>query len=470
MESKKRTIKRTIKRSKKKSKINELVKMMMMVTVILIMTAGCSKEVAKPADTELEKTVEETVEEAVEEVAEGVVKDTVDETKDESKEIENQEEEEAMNVIPELSPLNYELVDNETMRFIKAMKIGWNLGNTFDAAFDNPWFDDELGYESAWNGKVTTKEMIDEIKAAGFNTLRLPVSWRNHLVDDNFTISEVWMNRVKEVANYAIDNDMYVILNIHHDNHEEFYYPSSTYLENSTNYVRRIWEQIAERFADYDDKIIFESLNEPRLVGHKNEWWIDFNNPDCIDAIKVINALNQTFVDTVRKGSGNNSSRYLMVPGYAASPEGVLNDYFVIPQDSKENDNKIILSVHAYRPYAFALQGPTENGNTSEFSVTSTSSTSEIDDFMNKLYDKYTSKGIGVVLGEFGARNKNNNTQDRVDFSAYYIHAASARGMVAIWWDNNAVIGEGENFGLFDRSTNKWVFPQIRDALMQYTQ
>ncbi|MDE5598775.1 MAG: glycoside hydrolase family 5 protein, partial [Lachnospiraceae bacterium] len=150
-----------------------------------------------------------------------------------------------------------ELPESEALAFVKDMKIGWNLGNTFDA-IDCNWLSDEMQYESSWCGAVTTKEMIDALKEAGFQTIRIPVSWHNHLTDDNHTISEVWINRVQEVVDYAIDDDMYVIINIHHDFSKEYIYPSSEYLEQSKSYVTDIWEQIAERFKDYDEHLIME--------------------------------------------------------------------------------------------------------------------------------------------------------------------------------------------------------------------
>ena len=161
--------------------------------------------------------------------------------------------------------------ESEALSFVKDMKIGWNLGNTFDA-IDCNWLSDEMQYESAWCGAVTTKEMIDALKEAGFRTIRIPVSWHNHLTDENHTISEAWINRVQEVVDYAIDDDMYVIINIHHDFSKEYIYPSSEYLEQSKIYVTDIWEQIAERFKDYDEHLIMESLNGPRLVGTADEW------------------------------------------------------------------------------------------------------------------------------------------------------------------------------------------------------
>ncbi len=367
------------------------------------------------------------------------------------------------NNIPVIDIERNDIPQNAALDFVNDMKIGWNLGNTFDA-IDCNWLSDELAYESAWVRVKTTDPMIKLVKEAGFNTIRIPVSWHNHVSGDDHQISEPWLNRVKEVVDYAISRDMYVILNIHHDMSDKFIYPTSQYIDQSDHYVRSIWTQVAKRFADYDDHLIFESMNEPRMVGHKNEWWIDPNDKDCKDAINSINVLNQTFVDTVRTSGGNNEQRYLMVPGYAASYSGALDPGFKLPTDTVPD--KLIVSVHAYTPYNFAL----EAGGVSTFDVDKHASVQEIDYFMTELYNNFVSNSIPVVIGEFGARNKKNNLQDRVNFSAYYIAAAKARGITCVWWDNNDFTGDGELFGLFDRSAYRWKYPEIVDALMKYAQ
>ncbi len=353
----------------------------------------------------------------------------------------------------------------DAIAFVEKLKTGWNLGNTFDAV-DYNGLSDELLYESCWCGAKTTKEMIDTIKAAGFETIRIPVSWHNHLVDDNHTISEAWLDRVQEVVDYAIANDMYVIINIHHDCSTQYCYPSSEYLEQSKQYMTHIWTQVAGRFKDYDEHLIMESMNEPRLVGDANEWWLDIQKENCIDSVKCINELNQNFVDVVRSSGGNNANRYLMVSGYCASYLGATNEYFEMPQDIAGNKNKILISVHAYIPYAFALQSQEESGSTAEFDVNNASQTQEIDYVMDLLNEMYVQKGIGVVIGEYGCRDKGGNTQARADCIAYYIKAARERGISCCIWDNNAFSGSGENFGLLNRSTLEFAYPEIIDSIM----
>ncbi|RCX19950.1 endoglucanase [Anaerobacterium chartisolvens] len=369
-------------------------------------------------------------------------------------------------VIPELNIPKKNIPDNDAMRFVNNMRLGWNLGNTFDA-IDNNWLTDEMEYEATWSGVYTTKQMIDFLKQKGFNAIRIPVSWHNHVSGTDFKISDRWLNRVQEVVNYCIDNNMYVILNIHHDIDRRYYFPSSAYRESSRRYVTSIWSQLAAKFASYDNRLIFESINEPRLVGHVNEWWIDINNADVIDSINTINTLNQAFVDTVRATGGNNASRYLMCPGYCASPDGATNQYFRLPNDISSNVNKLIVSVHAYSPYNFALQAENEGG-INYWSVNDPTSVSGVTSFMDPLYSKYTSKGIPVVIGEFGARNKNDNLQSRVEYSSYYVAAATARGISCFLWDNNAFTGTGELFGFFDRAACQIRYPEIVDGMLKY--
>lgn len=358
----------------------------------------------------------------------------------------------------------FEVPDTEAYRFLQDMKIGWNLGNTFDA-IDCTWLKDDMDYESGWCGAKTTPELIQAIKEAGFNTVRIPVSWHNHLSDEkNYTIKEEWIARVNEVVDYCIDQDMYVILNIHHDNNDTYLYPDTEHLDQSMAYVTSIWKQLAERFGDYDEKLLFASMNEPRLVGHTNEWWINPSNPDCKDAIACVNTLNQAFVDTVRETGGNNASRYLICPGYDASADGALNNDFVLPTDPAENDNHIIVSVHAYTPYSFALEMPGKD----QWSSSTASDLRDMTGFMDKVYDKFVANEIPVIIDEFGAMEKKGNLEARMDFAGCYIAQARARGITCVWWDNNVMRGDGERFGLIDRKTLNWEFPEIVDVMMKY--
>ena len=366
--------------------------------------------------------------------------------------------------IPEITNFTqFEIPDNEAMAFLKSMGVGWDLGNTFDSFVDGAsWFrGSELDLETVWGNPKTSEALIAAVHDAGFNSIRVPVSWHEH-VDADYTISEAWLGRVQEVVDYAIGQGMYVILNTHHDVYPEFYYPSKEHYETAEKYITAIWTQLAARFQDYDEHLIFESMNEPRLKETSFEWYYNPTSIECKESAECINDLNQAFVNTVRASGGNNADRYLMVPGYDAAPENAVNGVFKLPEDTA--DNRVIVSVHAYTPYAFALQ----DGGTSTFALGASSQASDINRFMTSLYNTYISQGIPVVIGEFGARDKGGNLQDRVNFAAFYTAAASARNLPCLWWDNGAFSGNGELFGLINRNTCEWTYPEIVEAIMQY--
>ena len=359
--------------------------------------------------------------------------------------------------VPQLTIARREIPDNEAMEFLKKVGLGWNLGNTFDA-IKQGWNAnaDEMTLETSWCGVKTTEAMFDALKAAGFTSVRLPVSWHDHVSGPDHEISERWMARVQEVVDWAYNRGFYIILNIHHD--EDAFEPKSAHYDESAHYIECVWRQIAQRFQDYDEHLILESMNEPRLMNSVHEWSFDPNAADCKDAADCLNRLNQLFVDTVRAAGGHNADRYLMVPGYAANPDNVIRDVFTMPTDTA--DNKIIVSVHAYTPYDFALN---INGG-STFGTQQQKS--NIVSFMNSLYDKFTVNGIPVIIGEYGALIKKGNLQDRVDWTAFYVATASARNFPCLWWDNGSFSGSGENFGLLDRKTSTIATPEIVQAIM----
>ncbi len=363
--------------------------------------------------------------------------------------------------IPVLEDIKkFEIPDSEVFSLIRDMRCGWNLGNTFDA-FGQGWNNNAgVNMETSWVGVKTSPELIQAVYDAGFRTIRMPVSWHDH-VDENDRVDPAWMARVREVADYALNLGMYVIVNVHHDNRIGFLYPDTDHYERSAAYMKAIWTQMAETFADCDNHLILESMNEPRLVDTGYEWnWVA-DSPVCIDAADCINRLNQLFVDTVRSTGGNNATRYLLVPPYDANPYYALADAFVLPKDTVEDH--IIVAAHAYTPYDFALN--LNRPDDRSFTMDNSEKKAAIADFLQKLYDKFVSKGIPVVMDEFGALDKNGNLQDRVNFASWYVASASTRGITCVWWDNHAFSGNGERFGLIDRKNIAWVYPEIVDAI-----
>ena len=342
--------------------------------------------------------------------------------------------------------------DIPSTELVKEMTVGWSLGNTLDSTITNPKGTElPSDWETAWGQPVTTKAMIDSVAAQGFNVLRIPITWEGKFGEGpDYTIDPDWLARVNEIVDYGIDDDMFVIINVHH---EEWHMPTYENEAAAQEILTALWSQIAEHFKDYNEKLIFEGLNEPRLKGTPMEW-----NGGNDEARDVINHWNAAFVETVRNSGGNNKLRHLMVTPYAASSmDKVLND-FAVP-----DDDKVIVSIHAYLPYTFALADNAQA--TTEWSADNPTDTNDIDMLMANLKDRYLDKGRAVIIGEMGTRNRM-NTEARAECARYYSEAAHNAGIPICWWDNNAFVGGGENFGLFDRKTFEWRYPDIISALM----
>ena len=342
-----------------------------------------------------------------------------------------------------------EIRDISSTELVKEMSIGWILGNTLDATGTG------LDSENAWGNPTTTKDMVDLLKDSGFNVFRVPTTWEGHL-DEDFNIDEEWLDRVQEVVDYGIDNDMFVILNIHH---EEWHFPSYDNADAAIEKLTKIWSQIAERFKNYDEHLIFEGLNEPRKKGTAVEW----TGGDA-EGQEVVNRFNKAFIETVRASGGNNDKRHLMIPPYAASSSSSAMQALELP----ENDDKVIISIHAYTPYDFALN----TAGTNQWSADNPSDTQPIDQVFKDIKAYFLDKGYAVIIGEFGSVNKldtesetGDNLECRIAHAQYYVSKAKEYGVPCVWWDNGAFIGNGENFGLMDRSIPFWKFPQIVTAL-----
>ncbi|MBR6044044.1 MAG: glycoside hydrolase family 5 protein [Ruminococcus sp.] len=334
-----------------------------------------------------------------------------------------------------------EIRDISGWDLVKEMTYGWNLGNTMDATGNNG-----IKNETSWQSNKTHKGIFDLLVQDGFNLARIPVSWGDHM-DSSYKVDPEWMARVHEIVDYAIDDGMYVILNTHH---EEWYFPNEENKEQDKEQLKALWEQIAEEFKNYDEHLIFEGLNEPRLRGTGKEW----TGGDA-ESRAVVAEYEKVFYDTVRASGGNNAKRILMMTGYAASSSRNCLSEVYLP----EGDDKVIVSVHAYLPYNFALntQGTDqydENNN-------------EIRNFFDTLDDMFVQNKIAVIVGEYGAMNKNKNTDARVKWVTDYLTAAKELGIPCVWWDNNAYYGNGENFGLMDRDILgvAWRFPAIIEAI-----
>ena len=348
---------------------------------------------------------------------------------------------------------------------VKAMKTGWNLGNTLDATGTK-----RVTSETSWGQPKTTKAMIDGLAASGIKSIRIPVSWHNHIIDKNYTVDTKWMLRVKEIVDWAISDDMYVILNLHHDNGSspaalkacEGFYPNSANYEESKRYLENVWTQICLAFNNgYDEHLVFETMNELRLVGTGHEWWFDPNAEECRDAAESLNKLNQVALNAIRASGGNNEKRFVACPGLQASPDSALAAAFKMPEDIESG--RLIVSAHMYSPYRFAMESPGATKYTAGFRT-------ENVNMFKRLNDTFIASGYAVYIGEYGATNKN-NLDDRVAWFHDFIKYTRNYGISCFLWDNGVWKVSGndynEHYGFYDRNNQKWFFPEILDAIVE---
>lgn len=324
------------------------------------------------------------------------------------------------------------------------MQLGWNLGNSLDAymsANNVPLETYGLDAETCWGNPKTTPELIAAVKAKGFNTIRVPVTWFQHVdKNNNYKIDEAWLARVKEVVDYCYNNDMYVILNLHH---EEPYQNRSTLgadYEEISGYVTSLWGQLAETFKDYDQRLIFETMNEPRAKETDHEWWGPTN-----EEVDTINKINADALGVIRKAGGQNDTRLVMMPGYCASSDTSMMSKVVIP-----DDDFVAASVHAYSPYSFAM-----DDKVTDHSTFTEANKAELETILDGIRKTFIEKDIPVVIGEFSASDFG-NTEARVNWADAYISTAKAYGFPCVIWDNNAKNNGGESHRYLNRSDNTW--------------
>lgn len=328
---------------------------------------------------------------------------------------------------------------------VAELKCGWNLGNSLDSQ----------GSETNWGNPATTKEMIDAIAAKGFNTIRIPVSWGQYTEKqgDVYVIKQSFLERVGDVVDYAIDNDMYVILNTHHET--GWLIPTDKMMGDSADKFAYIWTQIALYFNDYGDHLIFEGLNEPRDEGGEKEW-----EGGTAENRRIISELEDSFVETVRATGGNNEKRLLLITSEAACfMDSALKDVHV------PDDPYVGVSIHAYTPYDFTFS------HDGDYDTWDGSHKSDIVWTFGQINKYFLSKGVPVVMTEFGAErkgtSKDNNDDEVVKWMKDYMSLASKYKVPVVIWDNNLVDGNGERFGLFNRRSLKWDREEVVDALIE---
>ncbi len=335
------------------------------------------------------------------------------------------------------------------------MGKGWNLGNTLDSTGGNKT--DIYSHETAWGNPKITKELIDGVKAAGFKTIRIPITWADYIDKNNgYEIYPEYMARVKEVVDYAYEDGLFVIINVHHESWVNRKDIDTAYVETGKELVA-VWKQISDTFADYDQHLIFEGMNEPRAQGTSYEWT---GTNDCYDAV---NYLDQLFVETVRgNGKGYNNERMLMVPGYAASSNPSVLKSIKLPELNGETASNLCVSVHCYSPYDFCL---TDKQTT--FDAKNSGDTADIKTLFNNLNSLFVSNGIPVVIGECGATNSGDNYSARQAWFAYMGKISTEYNIPTIVWDNgvNGTSG-GECHYYFNRNTGEVYSQELVDAFI----
>ena len=341
-----------------------------------------------------------------------------------------------------------EAVDNGVMRegltaleATRLMGNGINLGNTLEACDNNVGIktNTPLSYETHWGQPKTTQAMIDGMKAAGFDTIRIPVAWMTnatHLYEGDYTIDADYMDRVEEVVRYARKAGMYVIINDHWDGgwYGMFGSESAETRALAMEAYKGMWQQIAERFRDYSDYLIFESANE-ELGGRFDE-----NSPlYCSDSVvtylndderyALTNEINQTFVDVVRATGGNNATRFLLIAGYSTNIDQTCDDRFQMPKDTA--DSKLMVSVHYYDPWSYC-------GASSAVSATKWGKVSDyeyLDQQLAKM-TKFTEAGYGVVIGEYGALPGSDGLKDNtLAYHTAFLDACTKYNLTNCLWD-----------------------------------
>lgn len=339
--------------------------------------------------------------------------------------------------------------DLTSLQLSRLMGAGWNLGNSLEA----------IGGETAWGNPATTQVLMNAVKAAGFKTVRIPVSWKQY-ADASDVISATWMARVAQVVGYAQTAGLYVMVNIHWDGG----WMQPTYAAQAVANARitKFWTQIANHFKGYDDTLLFAGTNEVMVEG-------DYGTPKA-EYVAVQNGFNQQFVNAVRATGGNNAVRHLVVQGFNTNIDHTVN-FAVMPRDAAKD--RLMMEVHYYDPYDFTLN---EKSSIWQWGAGAADARAKVAGFdeawadaqFQKMKASFVDKGVPVVLGEFGAIRRTEYPGAeayRLAWDRYIARSAWAHGLIPVYWDAGAATGN-HSMGLFDRSTGAQVYPEIVRALV----
>lgn len=357
------------------------------------------------------------------------------------------------NEIPNVNPSDR--MPSNAIQLAAKMNLGINIGNTMEC----PCGDNA---ETCWGSPVITQQIVDTYKKAGFNAIRIPVAWDNHRESEStFNIKASWMNRVKEVVDYAIKDDLYVIINIHWDNGWLEKHCTEDDKEAVNKEQAALWKQIATYFKDYDEHLLFASANEPAV--------------DNESQAAVLKSYHQTFVNTVRESGGNNDLRCLVIQGANTAADA---KYDVMPTD--KIDGRLMFEFHYY-PYTYCLmEQDADWGNMHYFwgknyqniyingvnRSCSWHTEATVDSEFSNLKSKFVDKGIPVIMGEFAAMNRDlgSNQQKfeecRAYFYEYLVKVGKNSGIVPFLWDTPGT-------GIIDRDNCKVQNQTALDGLLK---
>lgn len=341
-----------------------------------------------------------------------------------------------------------------SQQLVEDMTFGWNLGNTLDVCQADRDGDGKINEhveagekvdETLWGNPKATKELFTSLKKNGVNAVRIPVTWRDHM-DSNGNIDREWMDRVQQVVDYAYSQGMYVIINVHHDGGGDPKFGAWIIEESQKDYntflkkYKNIWKQIAERFKNYSDYLIFESMNE---VGFDTLY-----NKNKADAYNLINKINQDFVDIIRATGGNNAKRHLLIAGYYTDIERTCDSLYKMPDDKA---GRCILSVHYYTPWDFCTCDRKHTWGTN-------SEVWQMETLIGKMKKNFVDKGIPVIIGEYAASGS--DLSSCIFFIEKLNKLCSDYGIATFIWDSGSQV---------NRKTYKWRTPQYLEALKRAT-
>ena len=339
--------------------------------------------------------------------------------------------------------------ETSSTEFAQSIGRGWNLGNTFDAC--EKFSEEKAGLETEtmWGNPETTKELFAFVKECGFDSVRIPVTWSQHLSDtDDYTIDPLWLDRVNDVVDFALECDLKVILNTHHE--DAFWLiTDEENKEVSREILCKVWLQLCDRFAQYGENLIFETMNEPRVANAEDEW------QGNAESRAVVNYLNLAALETIRKSGGKNAERFVLIPTYAASGLDENIDALELPED-----DRVIVSVHYYYKTAHQSEFADNEKQWSTFEKISLYNT------FRRMQKRYVSKGYGVCLSEFGWTDRDNTENLSVN-AGYYVSLAEKFGYSLLVWDNGITDKDSiHSFGIIDRRELRVAYPGYLQAIV----